>query len=160
MFLRSESLSNGWDLGIGVDNSSFQIAGYWPVLMLQLKILVIGSAIYAANSLNIFAGISPTRQDFFDFIDDIFFHTCASLNWGMSLLENNGILMSSLWSGLKLLGIAEKSSAMSSHCSWSVRWLIYSTINFSGLLSYEAILLTALYHCFGFFSLRSETIFL
>ena len=67
--------------------------GYWPIFMLQLKTPVFCSAIYAAYIVQIFAGTSPTRQDFFAFIDDIFFHICAFKNCGNSSHENGGILM-------------------------------------------------------------------
>ena len=47
-----------------------------------MKILVIGSAMFAANVLNILAGSFHFLHNFFDLIDAITFHTCASLNCG------------------------------------------------------------------------------
>merc|ERR1712212_841558 len=96
--------SGGYCLGIGVMVSFLYIFGHWPTDRPVLMMFAIGIQIKQANSLIIFAGISPGAVDLFVFIF-----------WRYFLISVYSLL------------IAERLSAMRSACSYSERWLISST---------------------------------
>ena len=60
--------SGGYCLGIGVMVSFLYIFGHWPTDRPVLMMFAIGIQIEKANSLIIFAGISPGAVDLFVFI--------------------------------------------------------------------------------------------
>ena len=60
--------SGGYCLGIGVMVSFLYIFGHWPTDRPVLMMFAIGIQIKQANSLIIFAGISPGAVDLFVFI--------------------------------------------------------------------------------------------
>ena len=119
--------SGGYCLGIGVMVSFLYIFGHWPTDRPVLMMFAIGIQIEKANSLIIFAGISPGTVDLFVFIFWRYFLISCGLYCGMDDLLNNGMSMSSFLISLYSLLIAEKLSAMRSACSYSERWLISST---------------------------------
>merc|ERR1712208_259843 len=119
--------SGGYCLGIGVMVSFLYIFGHWPTDRPVLMMFAIGIQIKQANSLIIFAGISPGTVDLFVFIFWRYFLVSCGLYCGMDDLLNNGMSMSSFLISLYSLLITEKLLARRSACSYSERWLISST---------------------------------